>query len=573
MAEKTINARIQCKIDTAENWKTNNPVLLVGELGVESDTKLIKVGDGTTSWTSLPYLQYLPLSGGQITGALKISKGSNSGIQDYLGLNLLYTDNNDVLHIRNDQGSEIHLGSRMGSELIQIGGDELFSDINVIGRSFTFNDKSVAVTSDIPKTLNNKTLVANGNTTIYGTDITLASDNAGNVTDAINGKADISAIPTALSQLNEDATHRVVTDTEKSTWNAKSNFDGDYNSLTNKPTIPTNSDFTLAGLKEKSYNSLTDKPTIPTKTSQLTNDSNFATTSQIPDTSGFVPNTRTINGKELSSNISLSNKDVGALPDYTINISHQTAGNPRMVKFVSVNYASAATCFKMGAMTCHDNGSSYKFLTDMLIAVTTSGVVTADIYKFAQSSIGSIDGVARYTGDVFYVNDTTNKIVDFYILCGQYSSSQFTPATKVGSTTIAYVTQYSGTATYYSSGTKTWANGCGTTYARLSDIPTKTSQLTNDSGFINKDVSNLTNYLPLTGGTLTGKLTCNKGMSINADYNLEITDSNGVGLSVGLLNNTPTIVSTTGHLQFMKTLSNIWTIGIDSDGGLVFIKE
>ena len=60
MAEKTINARIQCKIDTAENWKTNNPVLLVGELGVESDTKLIKVGDGTTSWTSLPYLQYLP---------------------------------------------------------------------------------------------------------------------------------------------------------------------------------------------------------------------------------------------------------------------------------------------------------------------------------------------------------------------------------------------------------------------------------------------------------------------------------------------------------------------------------
>lgn len=216
MAEKTINARIQCKIDTAENWKTNNPVLLVGELGVESDTKLIKVGDGTTSWTSLPYLQYLPLSGGQITGALKISKGSNSGIQDYDGNNLFYTDNNDVLHIRNDNGTEIHLGSRMGSELIQIGGDELFSDINVIGRSFTYNDKSVAVTSDIP---------------------------------------------TSLSQLSEDTTHRVVTDTEKATWNAKSDFDGNYNSLTNKPTIPT-------------------------KTSQLTNDSSFATTSQIPDISG-----------------------------------------------------------------------------------------------------------------------------------------------------------------------------------------------------------------------------------------------------------------------------------------------
>lgn len=191
------------------------------------------------------------------------------------------------------------------------------------------------------------------------------------------------------------------------------------------------------------------------------------------DLSSYVPTSRTVNGKSLSSNISLGNKDVGSLPDYTLTINHGTAGNPRMVKFASVNYSSAATCFKMGAMTCHDNGVSYQFLTDMLIAVTTAGEVTANIYKFAQSSIGNVDGVTRYTGDVFYVNDTTNKIVDFYILCGQYSSSQFTPATKVGSTTIANVTQYSGNATYYSSGTKTWVNGCGGTYARTTELGTQ----------------------------------------------------------------------------------------------------
>ena len=45
-----------------------------------------------------------------------------------------------------------------------------------------------------------------------------------------------SAIPINLSQLGEDSTHRLVTDTEKATWNAKSNFSGDYNDLTNKPT-------------------------------------------------------------------------------------------------------------------------------------------------------------------------------------------------------------------------------------------------------------------------------------------------------------------------------------------------
>ena len=47
------------------------------------------------------------------------------------------------------------------------------------------------------------------------------------------------SIPTQLSQLSGDATHRVVTDAEKSTWNNKSDFDGNYNNLTNKPSIPT----------------------------------------------------------------------------------------------------------------------------------------------------------------------------------------------------------------------------------------------------------------------------------------------------------------------------------------------
>ena len=230
--------------------------------------------------------------------------------------------------------------------------------------------------------------------------------------------------------------------------------------------------------------------------------SGLATTT---DLANYVPTSRTVNGKALSSNISLGNKDVGALPDYTLTITHQSAGNPRMVKFASVNYSSKATCFKMAAMTCHDNGVSYQFLTDMLISVTTAGKVTANIYKFAQSSIGSVDGVARYTGDVFYVNDTTNKIVDFYILCGQWSASQFTPVTKVGSTTIANVTQYSGSATYYSSGTKEWASGCGTTYARSNEIPTKTSELENDSNFAT--TSDLNNYLPLSGGTVSGNIT------------------------------------------------------------------
>lgn len=51
--------------------------------------------------------------------------------------------------------------------------------------------------------------------------------------------ANTSQIKTNLSDLTQDSTHRTVTDSQISSWNAKSNFSGDYNDLTNKPTIPT----------------------------------------------------------------------------------------------------------------------------------------------------------------------------------------------------------------------------------------------------------------------------------------------------------------------------------------------
>lgn len=47
MANRTLNTRLRLKYDTAANWAAKNPVLLAGEIGIESDTLLGKVGDGT----------------------------------------------------------------------------------------------------------------------------------------------------------------------------------------------------------------------------------------------------------------------------------------------------------------------------------------------------------------------------------------------------------------------------------------------------------------------------------------------------------------------------------------------
>lgn len=40
---------------TAANWTSQNPVLMDGELGLETDTGLFKFGNGSTTWNSRPY--------------------------------------------------------------------------------------------------------------------------------------------------------------------------------------------------------------------------------------------------------------------------------------------------------------------------------------------------------------------------------------------------------------------------------------------------------------------------------------------------------------------------------------
>lgn len=57
MAKKTntIKTTIIPRNGTAASWAQHNPVLLAGEMGVETDTGKFKFGDGTTPWNQLPY--------------------------------------------------------------------------------------------------------------------------------------------------------------------------------------------------------------------------------------------------------------------------------------------------------------------------------------------------------------------------------------------------------------------------------------------------------------------------------------------------------------------------------------
>ncbi|MCQ2247702.1 MAG: hypothetical protein MJZ50_01705 [Treponema sp.] len=69
-------------------------------------------------------------------------------------------------------------------------------------------------------------------------------------------------------------------------------------------------------LKASDVGALPSDTKVPTTTGELVNNSGFVTLTELDK--DFVRNTRTINGKPLSSNVVLSASDVGALPSNTV---------------------------------------------------------------------------------------------------------------------------------------------------------------------------------------------------------------------------------------------------------------
>jgi hypothetical protein len=74
----TLSALQKQRRDTAANWTAENPTLLAGEIGIESDTGKIKIGNGSTAWTSLGYQGIIPSSGVYPLSQLLMPSGTAS---------------------------------------------------------------------------------------------------------------------------------------------------------------------------------------------------------------------------------------------------------------------------------------------------------------------------------------------------------------------------------------------------------------------------------------------------------------------------------------------------------------
>jgi hypothetical protein len=74
--------QIQLRRGTASQWTSTNPTLAAGEIALETDTNKIKLGDGSTAWTSLAYAAFGDITGVDITAGdgLDISQsGTTAG--------------------------------------------------------------------------------------------------------------------------------------------------------------------------------------------------------------------------------------------------------------------------------------------------------------------------------------------------------------------------------------------------------------------------------------------------------------------------------------------------------------
>ena len=108
-------ARLRLRRDTQANWTASNPVLLNGEVGIETDTRRFKVGNGTLAWSSLSYYIEGVLARGQ---ASKMTSGtiaiSTAGTYQSTGLTATFDSasdydvvlgTTDTFGLKNDSGA------------------------------------------------------------------------------------------------------------------------------------------------------------------------------------------------------------------------------------------------------------------------------------------------------------------------------------------------------------------------------------------------------------------------------------------------------------------------------------
>lgn len=280
--------------------------------------------------------------------------------------------------------------------------------------------------------------------------------------------------------------------------------------------------------------------------------------------SGYVPTSRTVNGKALSSNISLSASDVGALPDSTViptvnNATLTIQKNGTTVKTFTANASTNVTANITVPTKVSDLSNDSGFIT----GITSSDVTTALGYTPYNSTNPS--GYQANVIETVKVNGTaltpSSKAVDITVPAAQVNSDWN------ASTGVAQILNKPSLATVATSGS----------YTDLSNKPTIPT------------VNNAT--LTITqGGTTKGTFTANassnvtidldSGGSVDVDNKSITTNASDQIQTVGVINSrdTSTAIKTwTGtKAQYdaigTKDANTLYNITDDTDVSLTILE-
>ena len=316
--------------------------------------------------------------------------------------------------------------------------------------------------------------------------------------DDVNALPDTTEIPTALSDLNEDSTHRTVTDSEKNTWNAKSDFSGSYNDLTDKPSLSavatsgnyndlTNKPVLSAVAISNSYNDLDDKPIIP-EGGKL-----YSTTGQ--NTDGAMTQKAVTDALPQAVTVTLTE---------TQNFNDIVISNEQFELLLS-------------------NPENY------LIVEMTSGILTVSLkYRRSQYVSVSVEGVSQEMLIFNCVNSTSLSIapyaqrIDSLTVIKQTQNGE--SVIVVQDDTLDFTTFVPKTRTINGKSlsndfilTATDVNALPDT----TEIPSTTSQLTNDSNFVSDSV-----YVHTDNNYTTSEKNKLAGIETGAEVNT-VTSVNG----------------------------------------------
>lgn len=504
------------------------------------------------------------------------------------------------------------------------------ADVGALPNTTVIPDKTSQLDNDSGY-ITNSALTGYAKKTEIPTKTSEITNDSGYITNvALEPYAKTVDIPTKTSQLNNDsgyitandvpvksvdgATGDVVTNAVKTTTQTltdaqkqqartnigagTSSFDGDYNSLTNKPTIPTktsqltNDSGFITNSALTGYAKTTD---IPTKTSQLDNDSHYITANEAPVTS--------VNNK--TGAVQLNATDVGALPDTTVipSKTSQLDNDSGFITDIPIASATQLGGVKVGAgLSITENGVlsatgggtadavEWNNVLDKPTTIAGYGITDAKIEN-GTITLGNQTITPLTSAPVTSVNSKTGDVVLGASDVGAISTSNIsqtlgTSTTKVPSEKAVSDALSSAGAgdmlksTYDPTGSVATAGGIpdyveanggkidtikvnGTaqviSYKTVNiTVPTKTSDLTNDSGYLTSvpvtSVNSKTGAVVLTANdvgalptdtviptvnnaTLTirrnsvdiGSFTANSANDVNIDINVP-TDKSDIGL-------------------------------------------